>query len=143
MNEKPIPRKGRPNRATLLAHSDMERLGANPIEMLVEVYKEAMAAYKSGRGYGEKSDAGSQYLAVAGKAAIDLAKFKHPTLSAIAVKDLTESTGKEPLTTREAIDVIKADPFAPKEIKEIPTDRIVDAMKSNINSPFLPSGKGE
>lgn len=136
-------RKGRPNKNSLLAHSDMERLGANPIEMLVEVYKEAMQAYRSGRGYGEKSDAGSQYLAVAGKAAIDLAKFKHPTLSAVAIKDMSEDSAKAPLSTREAIDVLKSDPFAPKEIKEIPTDRIVDAMKSQINTPFLPSGKDE
>jgi len=125
-----------------MAHNDLDRLGANPIEMLVEVYREAMQAYKSGRGITEKADNGAQFLAVAGKAAVDLAKFKHPTLSAIAVKDMTpESESKEPLTTSQAIDVIKADPFAPKEIKEIPTDRIVEAMNSQLNAPFLPSGE--
>lgn len=141
MSTKESPRKGRPNRTTLLALGDMDRLGVNPIEMLVEVYREAMNAYKTGRGYGEKSDAGSQYLAVAGKAAIDLAKFKHPTLSAIAVKDMTQESERAPMTTAEAIDVIKSDPFAPKEIKEIETDKILQAMNSHINTPFLPTGK--
>lgn len=132
----------RKNKLNILAHNDLDRLGANPIEMLVEVYREAMQAYKSGRGITDKADNGAQFLAVAGKAAVDLAKFKHPTLSAIAVKDMTpESEGKEPLTTSQAIDVIKADPFAPKEIKEIPTDRIVEAMNSQLNAPFLPSGE--
>lgn len=134
-------RKGRPNKNSLLAHGDMERLGVNPIEMLVEVYREAMNAYKTGRGYGEKSDAGSQYLAVAGKAAIDLAKFKHPTLSAIAVKDMSQESEKNPMTTAEAIEVIKSDPFAPKEIKEIPSEKILEAMNSQISTPFLPTGK--
>ena len=135
-------RKSVRNKLSLMAHNDLDRLGANPIEMLVEVYREAMQAYKSGRGITEKADNGAQFLAVAGKAAVDLAKFKHPTLSAIAVKDMTpESESKEPLTTSQAIDVIKADPFAPKEIKEIPTDRIVEAMNSQLNAPFLPSGE--
>ena len=134
----------RKNKLNILAHNDLDRLGANPIEMLVEVYREAMQAYKSGRGITDKADNGAQFLAVAGKAAVDLAKFKHPTLSAIAVKDMTpESEGKEPLTTAQAIDVIKSDPFAPKEIKEIPTDRIVEAMNSPLNAPFLPMGKKE
>lgn len=132
----------RKNRLNLLAHADLDRLGANPIEMLVEVYREAMTAYRAGRGITEKGDNGAQFLAVAGKAAVDLAKFKHPTLSAIAVKDVSENNSdKEPLTTREAIDVIKSDPFAPKEIKNIPTDRIVEAMNSSIQSPLLPTGQ--
>lgn len=134
----------RKNRLNVLAHSDLDRLGANPIEMLVEVYREAMTAYKSGRGLTEKGDNGAQFLAVAGKAAVDLAKFKHPTLSAIAVKDMSEGASeKEPLTTAQAIDVIKSDPFAPKDLKEIPTERILDAMNSQINAPFLPGCKKE
>lgn len=136
-----VPRLGRPNRANILAHKDLERLGLNPIEMLAEVYKEALAAYRSGRGLTDKGDAGAQYLAVAGKAAVDLAKFKHPTLSAIAVKDATESEkDSRVISTAQAIDIMKADPFAPKELKDIPTTDIVDAMKSQINTPFLPEG---
>lgn len=133
-------KRGRPARNTLLAHADLERLNANPVEMLVEVYKEAMAAYKSGRGYGEKGDAGAAYLGVAGKAAVDLAKFKHPTLSAVALKDMTDTKERTPLTTYQAIDIIKSDPFAPQDLKDIPTDRIVDAMKSTIKAPALPMG---
>lgn len=134
-------RKGRPNRSTLMAHADLERLGANPIEMLVDVYRESMAAYKAMRGYSEKSDSGAAYLSVAGKAAVDLARFKHPTLSAIALKDMSEGSSRAPLTTSQAIDIIKQDPFAPPEIKDIETDKIVDAMNSTINAPFLPTGQ--
>jgi hypothetical protein len=133
-------KKGRGNRLNVLAHADLDRLNANPIEMLVEVYKEAMNAYKTARGYSEKGDAGAAYLGVAGKAAVDLAKFKHPTLSAVALKDMTDQTDKKPLSTSQAIDIIKADPFAPQDLKDIPTDRIVDAMKSTIKAPALPMG---
>lgn len=134
-------KKGRGNRLNILAHEDLKRLNANPIEMLVEVYRESMSAYKSMRGYSEKSDAGAAYLSVAGKAAVDLAKFKHPTLSAVALKDVSQDSDKTPLTTSQAIDIIKNDPFAPPEIKDIETDKIVDAMNSTINAPFLPTGQ--
>lgn len=133
-------RRGTPNRNSLVAMADMERLGINPIEMLLECFQEAMKSYKAGRGVSEKGDPGAQYLAVATKAATELAQFKHPKLSAIAIKDLTENETKTPLTTAEAIEVMKADPFAPKEIKNIPTDRIIDAMKSTIRNPLLPGG---
>lgn len=133
--------RGRPSRKSILAHNDLERLGANPIEMLIEVYQEAMNAYKTARGYSEKGDAGAAYLGVAGKAAVDLAKFKHPTLSAVALKDMTDQTDKKPLSTAQAIDIIKSDPFAPQDLKDIPTDRIVDAMKSTIKAPALPMGE--
>lgn len=130
------------HRLNTLAHADIERLGINPIEMLAEVYRESMGAYRSLRGYGERGDAGPHYLAVAGKAAVDLAKFKHPTLSAMALKDLDSSDAqKDPLSTQQAIDIIKADPFAPKELKEIPTERVVQSMTTGIHAPFLPSGK--
>src|SRR6478609_9249716 len=122
---------GSKNKVSFMAAADMDRLAINPIEMLNEVYKLSIEAFKAHRGHTDKGDAGSHYLAVAGKAAIDLAKFKHPTLTAVAIKDLTDdSMSKTPLTTAQAIDIIKMDPFAPKEIKEIPTDRIVDAVNS-------------
>lgn len=133
---------GRRNKQALLAIHDLDRLGCNPIEELIKIAQMNVEAYKLQRGLTEKSDAGPAYLANAVRCYIELAKFKHPTLSAIAVKDLTEySTGKEVMNTAQAIDIIKADPFAPKEIKEMPTQRIVDAMKSTIKEPMLPKGK--
>lgn len=149
---------GSPSKISMLAHKDMERLGINPIEELnrcmqelKELKEEALKAYKSMRGYGEKNDAGTQYLASAIKAVSDqasiahnLAKFKHPTLSAIAVKEISDGTSeRQPLNTAQAIDILKADYFAPKELKETPTENIVEAMKSTINAPFLPSGKSD
>jgi hypothetical protein len=130
-----------PNRKikrTLVAHADLERLGANPIEMLVDVYREAMTAFKQGRGLSDKGDAGAAYLGVAGKAAVDLAKFRHPTLSAVAITEQTPMG--EPMTTKQAINILKSDPFAPQEIKDIDTARIVEAIDSTISTPFLPPG---
>ena len=119
---------------------DFDRLGINPIECLWECFQEAMKSYKEGRGMSDKGDPGSQYLAVATKAATELASYKHPKLSAIAFKDLSDNDTKTPLTTAQAIEILKADPFAPKEIKDISTDRIVNAMNSTIKNPMLPSG---
>ena len=135
-------RKGIPNKSSLTAHSDMDRLGINPIEMLLEVFKESMNAYRSGRGYGDKSDAGPYYLSCAGKAASDLARFKHPTMSAIAVADLSKGEGSGKIATAaEAMQAIINDPFAPKEIKEVNAEKVIEAMKSTIQAPELPIGK--
>lgn len=130
-------------RHSLLAIYELDRLGLNPIEMLAETYKLALEAYKSGRGWNDRGDAGAAYLGVAVKAASDLAKFKHPTLSAVGIKDLDSAEPKETINTAKAVEVLKSDPFAPKEIKEIPTDRIINALNSTIQSPFLPSGRRE
>lgn len=152
------PRKGIPNKVSLLAKNDLDRLGINPIEELhrcmqelKELKEEALNAYKSMRGYSSEKDVGPQYLANAIKAVSDqasiahnLAKFKHPTLSAIAVKDLSDGASeRQPLNTAQAIDILKNDFFAPKELKETPTENIVEAMKSTINAPFLPSGSSD
>lgn len=151
-------RTGVPNKLSLLAKNDLDRLGLNPIEELhrciqelKELKEEALKAYKEMRGYGEKSDAGTQYLANAIKAVSDqaviannLAKFKHPTLSAIAMKDVSDTSGaKDPMTTAQAIETLKADPFSPQSLKEIPTERILDAMTTTLNAPFLPMGNAD
>lgn len=137
-------RTGSKNKRSYLAIEDLERLGCNPIEKLLEIAQMNIDAYKCGRGLSDRGDAGPQYLANATRAYIELAKFKHPTLSAVAIKDLSDdSNTKKPLSTAEAIEVLKKDPFAPKDFKEIPTEKIMDAMSSNIQTPFLPAGKKE
>lgn len=128
-------------RASLLAHAEMDRLGISPIQMLKDVYDRSIKAFDDARGYSDKSDAGAGYLSVAGRAAADLAKFKHPTLSAIALKDLTDhNEDKKPMTTQEAIEVIKNDPFSPKSIQ---ASDVIDAMNSQIKTPLLPGGNKE
>lgn len=124
-----------------MAQNDLERIGANPIEMLNEVYRLSIEAYKSGRGLTDKGDSGASYLAVAGKAAVDMARFKHPTLQAVAIQDITDKQSGKVMTTTDAVNIMKADPFAPKDIKEIPTERIVEAIDSKIKEPFLPIGE--
>lgn len=129
--------KGAHSKRSLLALHDMERLALNPIEMLKTVYEEAMSAYKRERGLSDKGDAGPGYLAIAGKAASDLASYKHPKLSAIAIQDFSDDSTTESLTTREAIEIIKSDPFLPRQIE---TTQIIESSSSAINTPYLPAG---
>ena len=139
--------KGRPgsvNKRALLAHHDIERLGINALENLLETRQMALDAYKQMRGYSEKGDAGVGYLGIVMRADLEILALKYAKMSAIAFKDLTDrSEERQPLTTAQAIDAIKSDPFSPKEVKEMPTERILEAMDSKINAPFLPGKKLE
>lgn len=133
-----MPIKGSVSKKSLLASYDMERLGVNPIEMLKTIYDESLEAYRSGRGLTKMGDTGSAYLAVAGKAAADLASYKHPKLSAVQIKDVSnEDSTNDVINTERAIEIIKSDPFA------ISSAQVVETMKSTIQSPFLPSGIGD
>lgn len=131
-------------RRTLMAYEDIERLGIDVLENLMETRKMALDAYKSGRGLSDKGDAGVGYLGLVMRADIELLSLKYAKLSAIAFKDISDNTSSEKtISTAEAVEIIKNDPFSPPEIKNIETDRVLDAMKSNIATPFLPSGMDE
>lgn len=137
--------KGHMKRHSFIAHSELERMGINPIEWLADVYLEAMQGYKSGRGITEKGDGGAAWLAVAGKAAADLCSYKHPKLSAIAISDLSKDQARnerEAISTEQAIAIFKADPFATDQIRKLDTGSVIDAMKSTIKKPALPIGEG-
>lgn len=129
------------NKKSLLAHIDLERLGIEPLENLLETRRIALEAFKSMRGFSEKSDAGVGYLGIVLRADIELLALKYAKMSAIAIKDMSDNSEKKVISTSEAVDIIKADPFAPKEFKEIPNDRIIDAMNKNFEVPLLPNGK--
>jgi len=131
-------RLGVKGRMQAAAINDLERIGANPIEMMFAVYNRALDAYDKARGYSDKTDAGAAYLSVAGQMAANLAKYKHPTFTAIAIKDLDGGNdSKRPITTEEAMKIIQGDPFAPKAISN---DQVLEAMKSGIKTPALPIG---
>lgn len=118
-----MAKSGPPSYRRLSMHAilEMERLGINPIEMMFHVYNTAL---KKG------------YLGVAGKAAADLASFRYPTLSAIAIKDMSEDEADEsPMTTKEAMEILASDPFRPTN------ETIVDQIDSTISIPKLSSGK--
>ncbi len=134
---------GRKNIRSYLASTDMEKLNINPIEKAANCIQELddliamnITAFKSGRGLLEKSDAGSQYLSnairgVTEKAAIymTMARFKYPTLSAVAVKDFSEKSNNTlPMNTTQAIDVISNDPFFKNSVD---TKDIIAAMNRN------------
>jgi hypothetical protein len=123
---------------SLLALYELDKRGIEPIDYLLEVYREAMQAYQSGRGYTDKGDAGPAYLANALNAAKTLASYKYPTLSAMAIKDITEldkAEASKPMTTKEAIKIMQADPFAPPAIKAM------NAEELNPEIGPLPIGK--
>lgn len=129
------------NKRSLLALKDLERLGIEPLEMLLETRRTALEAFKSMRGFSDKSDAGVGYLGLVMRADIELLGLKYAKMSAIAIKDMTEKSDKAPLNTAQAIDIIKNDPFAPEEIKEVPNEQIIEAMSKNFDSLALPKGK--
>lgn len=132
--------KGSFNKKTLLAIHDMDRLAINPIEMLKRVFDEALNAYLKERGLSKNGgDAGASYLAVAGKAASDLASYKHPKLTAISLQDLNTTNPTDTLNTEQAIKVIQSDPFAPAATP-IESMRVVESIKSTIETPALPIG---
>lgn len=134
-------RSGSKNKRSYLAIDELDRLGVNPIERLMKIVEEldqikrtALEAYQTGRGMTEKGDAGPAYLGQAMAATskksdiyTTLAKFKHPTLSAIALKEVQQSES-EKLTERvvdaaHVRDTILKDPMA-----QVPT---LIAGKSN------------
>jgi hypothetical protein len=114
-------RKGVPNKRSMLALYEMQEQGVEPIKMLMEVYRRALSSYDECRGLSDKGDSGPAYLAVAQQAASKLASFRYPTLSAVAIKELSEleKTDHRPINTREAIEILKKDPFAAKDILAI------------------------
>lgn len=122
-----------------MAIHQLEKLGIEPIEYLNEVYKESLHSYRSLRGLTDKSDSGPYYLAQALGAAKALASYKYPTLSAIGIKDMSEldPAKNKPMNSKEAIELIKKDPFAPPEIKALD----INEHQNRLVGP-LPIGQG-
>ncbi len=130
-------RTGRKNLRSYLALDVLEKLGIEPLKELTKridelegIKKMALEAYTKQRGYGEKNDAGPAYLSNAVTCVREqisiyttLSKFVHPTLSAIAVKDMRQE--EEKLTERvvsaaQVRETILNDPFAMTEVPKLP-----------------------
>lgn len=145
---------GVPHKRSFLAIYELDRLGIEPIQMLFECYNEAMKKYKalqidgddqeSDHEYSKNSrkapmiDTGHNYLNAAIAAASKLASYKYPTLSALAIKDMADlekAKDAKPLTTADAIRIIKSDPFMAKEMsiepKETPNELPMGLNKPN------------
>lgn len=128
----------------MFAIADLDRLGVNPIEKLVELAEMNVKAFKEFRGYGDKGDAGVGYLSNATRIYIELAKFKHPTLSAVAIKDIRDDDEKaQSLTTLDAVKIVQNDVLAPNNIKTVTADQVIDAMQSHLEKPILPTGNND
>ena len=132
---------GSVRKRSLLAHADLERLGVEALDNLLETRKLALEAFKSMRGYSDKGDAGVGYLGLVMRADIEICQLKYAKLSALAISDMRDdSKESKPLSTKEAVEIIKNDPFSPKEVKEISTDRVVEVIDRQFNTLSLPSG---
>ncbi len=139
------------NFKSYLGIHELKRLGVNPIEEALKcvaeldvVLKKSLDAYDSMRGYGDRNDSGTAYLANARGAIKDkaeiymgLSKFIYPTLSAVAIQEITEDEKDvEPLSTSEAIKIINSDPF-----KRGTSEKVVEAMNRVESIQSLPLGK--
>jgi len=131
-----------PIKRTLLASADLERLGCNPIEEIHEAMLFAKDMTKKGGTWTEKGTDQSNWAALWLRGAEQLASYRYPKLSAVAIADMGsgQNADKQPLSTAEAIKVLANDPFAPQALKSIDTDQVIDAMAAHIDKPFLPSG---
>jgi len=134
-----FPPQKRFKRHSLAAIAEIDRLGVNPLEMLIEVYRLSIEAYKRERGLSDKGDAGPAFLSTAQAAANNLASYRYPKLSAIGVKDLSEGeSDRPPMTTREAMKIIASDPFA---LNPGSTEEVIDQMASGTQTPHLVKGE--
>lgn len=104
---------GRPKKLSLTMRNVLEQRGIDLVEMQLQVYNKAMKAFDSMRGYGEKGDAGPQYLAQANAAIALLAKHSYPTMTAIGVHDASGPKLADGLVDAAKIrEIILNDPFA-------------------------------
>ena len=134
---------------SMLGIQKLDDLNVDPIEGALSCIKELdeiiamnIRSFKEFRGYGEKNDAGTDYLrnaisAVGEKRAIylGLAQFKYAKLSAIAVQNMggDDNGPREVATHQEAIDILKADPLIPHD-----ESAKLDAIARKVNNKTEP-----
>ena len=91
------------NRLTLLAKYRLDKLGLDPLDMLLD----AINFNKESAIAGE----GAEYAAAWLRGCCELMKYRYPVLSAVAIQDVTEKSDRQPMTSQQAIEVLKRDPF--------------------------------
>jgi hypothetical protein len=92
---------------------DADALGLNPLEKLLYIHDKALDAFEKGRGYGDKSDAGTGYLSIAAQVMVKIAHLYYPSF--VGIKAQTESESglpKEPVDSAKALLAVLNDPFA-------------------------------
>jgi hypothetical protein len=93
---------GTPNKRTLYLSEILDE-AENPIQMLVKVFEVSMENAQN-----SKSPA---HLAIACSAASTLMSYRYPKPKAVSLDSLFEKSEIKPMTTAQAIAIIKADPF--------------------------------
>lgn len=122
---------------TLTAVKALERLGLDPIAEIYEAMCFAKEMAKAGGNINSENGTTDQSTFVNAwlKGAVDLARFRYPMISAIAIQDLTErGDSAKPMTSIEALEIIKKDPFL------LENKDVVDAMKTSNSFTILPKG---
>lgn len=132
-----------PDKFSIMARDELLRKGINPVDMMVEVYNQAMKSYREGHGDTEKGHAGTAYLATAGQMAKGLMDFYSPKMSAVAVEIHDASKSSEAPRAVNPMQIILSDPFAKHALK------IAEAAQANLSThdikpeapPILAGGK--
>jgi hypothetical protein len=102
----------------------IEERGIDLIQMQLDVYTKAMAAFDSHRGDTDKSDAGPAYLSVCNQAIGTLAKYTFPTMTAIKFEDLNNQVNDKVIDAVAVRDKILNDPFAKNAVNASKTESI-------------------
>lgn len=144
-NPKPFNKRGSTHKSTLLISQLFKDAGFSAENEAMEAMLYAKEMTKKGGNWSEKGTDQAAWAALWLNGAIKLLSFVRPTMSAIAVKDLTDqSEGRAPLTTAQALAILANDPFLNKDqVREVDTAKVVDAVRDNTTAFKLPEGKRE
>lgn len=135
-----------PDTFTILARKELIQKGLNPIDMMYEVFQEAMATYREGPTieHSEKgvsiNDPRAACLGVAGRMASEMMKYYSPSLSAIKIETSDPENQKQERTIVDAVKIIQSDPFAQHAMK---IAEQVGSDSENGSTPILPIGTKE
>ena len=111
------------NKLNLLAYERLAQLGLDPMTMLIEAIDYNKQATLSGGG--------PEYAGHWLRGCCELMKYRYPALSAVAIKDVSDKERKAPMTSQQAIEVLRKDPFLSD-----PEAPVVD-----LQSALFPKGK--
>lgn len=135
------PRARLPNKASLTMRHELERRGIDIVEMQLEVYRKAIAAFDNERGCsdgGEQGpkDTGAGYLSVANQAIATLARYSYPTMTAIKIEEADREVNEKVIDAVKVREAILNDPFAASVAKKA-------VSTADTGLPVLVGGKKE
>lgn len=142
MSKRPNSRQGIPNKAVLMLDQLFKDAGFSPEQEAMQALLFAKEmTLKGGNPTNEWGGTDQvQWAAAWLNGSLKLLNFVRPTMSAVAVKDVDVGKARTPMTTAEALQILKADPFAMVTVAPGDTQKVIDAMDSNVTPFKLPEG---